>query len=46
MAVEINAQDVINSLLAQNQQLVAEITFLRISLGLETKQEEKPEGSE
>lgn len=34
MAIEVRAQDVIDQLLAQNRQLVAEITVLRASLGM------------
>lgn len=45
MAIEISAEEVINSLLAQNQQLVAEITVLRIHLGLQTPSQEKEEQS-
>jgi len=41
MTIEVNAQDVINSLVMQNQQLVAEITLLKITLGLETAQEKE-----
>lgn len=43
MAIEVDAQKVIEQLLAQNKQLVAEIAVLRVLLGFETVGEEDSE---
>lgn len=44
MSIEVKAQDVIDQLLAQNRQLVAEIAFFRAALGLSP--DEQPDKSE
>lgn len=45
MAIEVDAQKVIEQLLVQNKQLVAEISVLRVLLGFETADEEGGEGA-